>query len=114
MKLKLSLLLALILVAGCSSASDGKLSKTESCREALRLMGKTTDQIMSKVGESSINLIGVAQEFRNLALNTEDQTLSASIDRISQSLKKMSSDATFFEGNSMYLAEITTITGKCS
>lgn len=83
-------------------------------------MGKTTDQMTNPTtkaeysGETTLNLIGVAQEFRNLSLKTENEALKASLDRISQALKKMSSDSTFFEGNSMYLAEISTITGKCS
>ena len=113
-------MLALSGCSGSNSSTAGQISQAESCREALRLMGKTTDQMTNPTtkaeysGETTLNLIGVAQEFRNLSLKTENEALKASLDRISQALKKMSSDSTFFEGNSMYLAEISTITGKCS
>jgi hypothetical protein len=116
-------LTAPLLLTGCSgsnSSSIEQISRGESCREALRLMGKTTDQMTNPTtkaeytGETTLNLIGVAQEFKNLSLKTDSDAVRASLDRISQALKKMSSGATFFEGNSMYLAEIATITKECS
>lgn len=108
---------------GCSTDDTfmgDKISKSESCREATRLIGKTTDQLLNPTtkaeysGKTTINLIGVAQEFRNLSFNTDNKELSLILIRISDALKKLSNDETFFEGNSMYLAEIASITRVCS
>ncbi len=97
-----------------NSSKELKYSKVEVCREMMRLMGKTTDQLMKQMGNNSIDLSSIALEFRNLSKNTSDEELREGLKRIAVSLEKMSLEASFFEGNNMYLSEIPLITTACS
>jgi PBP1b-binding outer membrane lipoprotein LpoB len=108
--LQVSLLLTLILTGCGNKVSESekstpeveiKFSKVESCREVMRLIGKTTDQMMKQLGDTSINLTDVAIEFNELSTKTKDKDLTAAIVRIATALQKMSVESTFFEGNSM-------------
>ena len=128
--------LLVILLSGCSSSSIGEgasksstgeskeaspsetLSFKESCREAVRLIGRTTDLTLSwgapESNESLAALAGVALSFGELAEKTEDPEFKTSILSLQESLEKMSVEETYFEGSSVYLAELTPLLIKCS
>jgi hypothetical protein len=123
MRKLISLVLVLALVSSCSNGegntSDSpsiskKMSKVETCREIYRLIGKATDIMVSKNYQLPFDFSEVVQEFESLAKKNNDETLQSSIGIISESLTKMSSETSFFEGNSMYLGEITNLGFGCA
>ena len=125
--------LIVILLSGCgsnsnseeaSNSSAGEASTTEtisfkeSCREATRLIGKTTDITMS-YGTSDGNdslaaLSGIALSFGELAEKTEEGSLKTAILSLQESTQKMSSEETYFEGSIVYLTEITPLLTDCA
>ena len=116
-------LIASFLLSACSSGEvdNGldsevmkKMSKVETCRETFRLMGKANDVFMNNLDSLNFNFSELAIEFSSLSNKTVDEALRASLTLISDSLKKMSNESTFFEGNSMYLGEIPRLTQECS
>jgi hypothetical protein len=116
------LALGLVMVSGCSSGekstSDAptvivKLSKSETCREMYRLIGKTSDQLIAQSSGKVNSLFETALEFQNLASETKDEDLGVTLVSISQALKKMSNESTYFEGQMSYLTELSSLTQKC-
>jgi hypothetical protein len=128
--------LVVILLSGCgnnsvgdgdssSSASESTetsttetLSFKESCREATRLIGKTTDITISygtSDGNNSLAaLSGIALSFGELAEKTEEGSLKTAILSLQESTQKMSSEDTYFEGSIVYLTEITPLLTDCA
>ena len=128
--------LVVILLSGCgndsagdaaSSSSAGEsteystnetLSFKESCREATRLIGKTTDITISygtSEGKDSLAaLSGIALSFGELAEKTEEGSLKTAILLLQESTQKMSSEETYFEGSIVYLTEITPLLTDCA
>jgi hypothetical protein len=125
--------LVVILLSGCGSNSNGEeasnssagapsttetISFKESCREATRLIGKTTDITIS-YGTSDGNdslaaLSGIALSFGELAEKTEEGSLKTAILSLQESTQKMSSEDTYFEGSIVYLTEITPLLTDCA
>ena len=125
--------LVVILLSGCgsnsnseeaSNSSAGEASTTEtisfkeSCREATRLIGKTTDITISygtSDGKDSLAaLSGIALSFGELAEKTEEGSLKTAILSLQESTQKMSSEDTYFEGSIVYLTEITPLLTDCA
>ncbi len=125
--------LVVILLSGCgsnlnseeaSNSSAGEPSTTEtisfkeSCREATRLIGKTTDITISygtSDGKDSLAaLSGIALSFGELAEKTEEGSLKTAILSLQESTQKMSSEETYFEGSIVYLTEITPLLTDCA
>ena len=128
--------LIVILLSGCGSNSVGDgassssagestepsttetLSFKESCREATRLIGKTTDITISygtSDGNNSLAaLSGIALSFGELAEKTEEGSLKTAILSLQESTQKMSSEDTYFEGSIVYLTEITPLLTDCA
>ena len=116
-------LIASFTFTGCSSAESPQnsepqvsknLTKVEVCREAFRLLGKTTDEFQENLSSFTYNFNGLSSEFSLLASKTADKNLAGSLNVFSDSLIKMSQESTFFEGNSMYLNELTVLSKECS
>lgn len=114
-------LVASLSITGCASGESAqkvetpitkKLSRVEACRELLRLVGKTTDQLQGS--NVSLGLSEIAREFNDLAEKTDDQSLKEAFRRFSDSLKKMSNESTFFEGQMTYLNELGSMVSECS
>jgi hypothetical protein len=125
-----------ILLSGCGSNSvSGGSSKTsaaestkpsttetlsfkESCREATRLIGRTTDVTISygssEGGSSLADLSGISISFGELAQKTEEGTLKTAILSLQESTQKMSNEDTYFEGSTVYLAEIVPLLTACA
>ena len=128
--------LVVILLSGCGNNSVGEeasslspgnptkpsatetLSFKESCREATRLIGKTTDITISygtSDGKNSLAaLSGIALSFGELAEKTEEGSLKTAILSLQESTQKMSSEDTYFEGSIVYLTEITPLLTDCA
>lgn len=125
--------LIVILLSGCgsnsnseeaSNSSAGEASTTEtisfkeSCREATRLIGKTTDITISygtSDGKDSLAaLSGIALSFGELAEKTEEGSLKTAILSLQESTQKMSNEETYFEGSIVYLTEITPLLTDCA
>lgn len=125
--------LVVILLSGCGSSSNGveasnssagepstteTISFKESCREATRLIGKITDITISygtSDGNNSLSaLSGVALSFGDLAKKTEEGTLKSAIISLQASTQKMSDEDTYFEGSTVYLAEIVPLLTECA
>jgi hypothetical protein len=124
--------LVVILLSGCgndsassSSAAESTkpsttetLSFKESCREASRLIGKTTDITLSygtSGGSNSLSaLSGIAVSFGELANKTEEGTLKTAILSLQESTQKMSSEDTYFEGSMVYITELTPLLTECA
>ena len=116
-------LIAIFTFTGCSSEESPEISesqasknltKVEVCRETFRLLGKTTDEFQKNSSSFNYNFDGLSAEFDLLAAKTEDKNLVASLNVFSDSLQKMSKESSFFEGNSMYLNELTLLTKECT
>jgi hypothetical protein len=125
--------LVVILLSGCgsnssseeasnSSAGEPSTTKTlsfkESCREATRLIGKTTDITISygtSEGSNSLSaLSGIALSFGELAEKTEEGCLKTAILSLQEGTQKMSNEDTYFEGSTLYLTEITPLLTECA
>jgi hypothetical protein len=125
--------LFVILLSGCGSNSSSEeasnssagepstnetLSFKESCREATRLIGRTTDVTISygssEGGSSLADLSGISISFGELAQKTEEGTLKTAILSLQESTQKMSNEDTYFEGSTVYLAEIVPLLTACA
>ena len=125
--------LVVILLSGCGSNSSSEeasnssagepsttetLSFKESCREATRLIGKTTDITISygtSEGSNSLSaLSGIALSFGELAEKTEEGSLKTAILSLQEGTQKMSNEDTYFEGSTLYLTEITPLLTECA
>lgn len=112
-----------ILLTGCSNAGEmvskvtskvDSISNLEACREVYRIIGKATDQMVSKNFQSPFNFSSIAEELDLLSNKGIDSKLKGSLEVISDSLRKMSNESTFFEGNLMYSNEIPNLTLECA
>ncbi len=112
-----------LLLTGCSGENSAisqitskveAYSKLEACREIYSLIGKATDKMVSQDFEQPFDFTDIAKSFELLSQKNLDSTLKESIAVISESLRKMSNEATYFEGNTMYLGEITNLSSECA